>query len=147
MKAEEQFRTRFQGFENTYKVFGQMVQFVKDGNIEQEHRTELEQIILRAGVVKQYELLIEMSWKTMFTYLIAKGVDVGHVAKPVINKAHEKGIIKTRDDAYKWIDAWEERNNSVHAYDENIPQDVIDYATDEFYPLAGALHDRLKEEL
>jgi len=149
---EKDFETQFENFNKTYLVFGKMTRFVKAGKIERPNankprRPALERDILRAGVVKQYELLMDMSWKAMYACLLKKGVEVGPHKFPVIQEAFKNKLIANEEDNKQWAYAAAMRNESVHDYGDKIPRDAVEYGTKYFYPLAGKLRRQLKKEL
>jgi len=152
-KKEDDFKEQFQDFEKTYKDFEKMIKFVEAGKIDKpnvnkkKRRPALDRAILRAGVVKQYEFLFEMSWTTMRAFFEVEGAKMKRAdAFKVINRAIEENIIAEKD-AEEWLTAREMRNLSVHAYNVKSPQEIVNYSKGKFYPLVEALRLRLKEEL
>jgi len=149
-KKEKSFKKQFRKFEKTYKDFEKMIKFVEEQEKQDRKkpcRSATEKAVQHAGVAKQYEFLVEMSWKAMYTLLKAKRVPVDRYPHEVIKKAAVKKIIASKADTNEWLSAVRKRNRSVHTYNTKFPQAVAKYAKDVFHPLAGALRLRLKEEL
>lgn len=65
------------------------------------------------AVAKAFEISVEYSWKEFKRILEDKGVDDVFAPKDVIRKAAQAGLI---DDAQKWLDYVDARNDSVHDY-------------------------------
>jgi len=65
------------------------------------------------AVSKAFEVSVEYGWKDLKRKLEDKGVDDVFAPKDVIRKAAQVGII---DDAERWLDYIDARNDSVHDY-------------------------------
>ena len=97
-------RQRFVNFKKSYKLLNQY--------INKPIETELE----RAGIIQFFEISFELSWKLMKDYLEAQGFKVKS-PRETIKQAYQIGLI---DNGHTWIDALEDRNLTVHTYDEKF---------------------------
>lgn len=65
------------------------------------------------ATVKAFEVAVEYGWKELKRRLEEKGVDDVFAPKDIIRKAAQAGLI---DDAERWLDFVDARNESVHDY-------------------------------
>ncbi len=85
--------------------------FRKNLNTEQE----------KAGAVQSFEMVYELSWKTMKRILDKKGVEV-RSPRDCVREAASNGLIS---DSKLWFDFIEKRNLTTHTYEEKVVDDVI----------------------
>ena len=78
----------------------------------------------KAGLIKFFELSYELSWKTIKRVLLLhRSVDVRTGTKDIFREAAKAGYI---DDPELWFDFIEDRNETVHAYNESTVDSIID---------------------
>lgn len=65
------------------------------------------------AVAKAFEVSVEYGWKELKQQIEERGVEDVFAPKDVIRKAAQVGII---DDAERWLDYIDARNDSVHDY-------------------------------
>ena len=63
-----------------------------------------------SGIIKDFELAYELSWKTLKAFLASKGEQSG-APKDVLSKAYRDGYL---DDEQAWLAMIDDRNLSVH---------------------------------
>jgi nucleotidyltransferase substrate binding protein (TIGR01987 family) len=68
----------------------------------------------RAGIIQFYEMAFELAWKTLKDYLEEQGFETNS-PRQAIKQGFQSEIIK---DGHSWIKALEDRNLTVHTYDE-----------------------------
>ena len=75
----------------------------------------------QSGIIKDFEMTYELSWKVMKKTLQEQGhQSLG--AKDVFTKAYQLGFL---DDEKLWLNMIEDRNRSSHVYDESSAMDII----------------------
>jgi nucleotidyltransferase substrate binding protein (TIGR01987 family) len=78
---------------------------------------------------------MELAWKTLKDYLEAQKFIEINSPKSVIKKAFETGLIK---DGHGWMDALEDRNLTVHTYDEDKARDIECAIRNSYFPLLNS---------
>lgn len=98
-------------------------------------RNTLERIIQTAhseaekmGVVQAFEICYELSWRIMKKILRFRGVEAG-AARDVFR---ESARLKLLNDAEKWFEYLKKRNITVHAYREEILDELFANTAQEF---------------
>jgi len=129
-KKPDRWKQRFQNFERAYTLLNR--------SLELEHPSEIE----RAGIIQFYEIVFELSWKLMKDYLENIGID-SMGPKGVIRNAYAENILS---DGHQWILALEDRNMTVHTYDELIAREVEMNIRNKYFPLIEALYKWMKKE-
>lgn len=82
--------------------------------------TEIERTGLRAGVIKNFEITYELSWKMMQRWVREAGVADDRLPQTrhdLFRQAARNGLVA---DAERWIEHHRHRNSSAHEYDEAI---------------------------
>lgn len=74
----------------------------------------------RDSAIKRFEFTVELSWKSLQIYLREEGIPC-RSPKECLKKAFEFGLIGDDD---RWLEMIEDRNLTVHTYDENFADDV-----------------------
>ena len=134
MNNEMRWRQRFQNFEKAYQVFQRRLDdFEKDRNSE----------AFQMSLVQAFEILMELSWKTLKDYLENEGMIVG-TPKAVIRQAFQAEIINSGD---AWMEALNQRNLTSHTYEDKTARQVLDFISSRFAPIVLNLYYRLKKEL
>lgn len=100
-------------------------------------------IITRAAIIQFFEVTMELAWKTLIDYLEAQKFIEINSPKSVIKKAFETGLIK---DGHGWMDALEDRNLTVHTYDEDKARDIECAIRNSYFPLLNSLLISLKNK-
>lgn len=119
MSHSIRFKQRFDNFEKAFE------QLTKAGQIVAPSDTE------RAGLIQFFELAFELSWKTMKDYLESEGFQV-KTPRETIKQAFQIGLIKN---GHAWMDALEDRNLTVHVYDEATSLKVEKLIKEKYLPL------------
>lgn len=92
-------------------------------------------VVERAGIIQFYEMTFELSWKTLKDYLTEEGYEVNS-PRQALKKAFQVEIISN---GHLWIAALEDRNLTVHTYDENKAVQVEKSIREQYFPLLSAL--------
>lgn len=93
--------------------------------------------IVRDATIQRFEFCIELSWKS------AKKImgTTTSAPKQVVREMGQNGFI---DDVSLWIDAIDNRNLSVHTYNEELANKIYDFIKSfapEFEKLLGELEE------
>lgn len=96
-----------------------------------------------AGIIQFFEVAMELAWKTLKDYLEDQKFIEINSPKSVIKKAFEIGIIK---DGHLWMDALEDRNLTVHTYDEDKARNIESSIRNSYFPILKALSITLKNK-
>ena len=102
--------------------------------------------IYRMGVIGQFHLTFELAWKAIKEQLDAHGVELLAPGSPreVIKKGFAVGIV---DDEAIWLDMLKNRNISIHVYDEDKAQNLIQRIFTEYVEEYLRLQHKLAENL
>lgn len=86
--------------------------------------------IIRAGIIKSFEFVYELSWKTIKRLLEYKGMTTGG-PRDNLGKAYQEGFI--RNEAV-WLEILSDRNLTVHTYDKKLAREVSDRIAINYMP-------------
>jgi len=101
---------------------------------------------LRSGVIQNFEVAYELSWKFMKRWLsfnVNPELVDGIPRYELFKYAFEKKLISNLD---KWFDFHKARNRTVHEYGETTADEVFEFARD-FVPYAKEFIEKLKAKL
>lgn len=101
-----------------------------------------EQETLQAGVIQNFEVAFELSWKFAKRWIetnVGKEVVDGVSRRELFRIAFEVRLI---DDVELWIDFHYTRNSTSHTYDEEVADNAYEMAV-KFYPEVLKLIEKL----
>jgi nucleotidyltransferase substrate binding protein (TIGR01987 family) len=101
---------------------------------------------LRSGVIQNFEVAYELSWKFMKRWLsfnVNPELIDGIPRFELFKYASEKNLISKLD---KWFDFHKARNRTVHEYSETTADEVLGFARD-FIPYAKEFIEKLEAKL
>src|SRR6056297_85662 len=123
-----------QRYNNYKKALGQLSRFV-----DKENLNEMEE----QGLIQSFEYSFELAWKTLQDFLTEKsGYTEIRGPRPVIMQAFSDGLISHGE---KWMKMLNDRNRSVHSYDEKIAGEIVRSIKNEYFHLFTALNKKLQE--
>jgi len=93
-----------------------------------------------SGIIKDFEIAYELSWKSLKAFLERQGHETG-TAKNVFSKAYQLRIL---GDEKVWLDMIEDRNLTVHTYDEDLAKTLADHIRSRYVPVFQALEKTLQ---
>jgi len=99
--------------------------------------------LVRDAVIQRFEFTYELAWKVMKLWLESKNIDVRN-PKDSLREALTQGLI---DDGNGWSDLHEQRNLTVHTYNEEMAINVYTKLIERGPVLFDALDRRLQELL
>ena len=99
----------------------------RSNDLEEEKRFNT----LKAGLIKFFECVLELSWKTMKDYMKFLGAKKTGKSKNIFDKAFKKNLI---DDKEVWIDMVDSRNETAHDYEEKKVDVIYEKIINDYYP-------------
>lgn len=123
-------RQRFENFEKAYLLL--------ENNIDIENPSELE----RAGIIQFFEMTFELAWKVLKDYLEAEGFQISS-PREAIKQAFQSAILI---DGHVSMEALEDRNLSVHTYDEKTAIEIVHRIKTRYFAALKQLHKSMKTE-
>lgn len=102
--------------------------------------------IYRMGIIGQFNLTFELSWKALREVLLIHGVNKAATGSPreIIKAGYEFRFIS---DEETWLDMLRRRNQTIHIYNEDIALELVELIFDKyisaFINLRGEMHRRL----
>lgn len=139
MSNTERWKQRFQNFEKALVVFQARCTDVQENPAPSKYYETC-----RMALVQAFEIIIELSWKTLKDYLEAQGYTEVQNGKRAFRQAFQDGLI---DDGELWLKALELRNLTSHTYDINMLEEVIDFFISSLLPELLKLQQKLKTEI
>ena len=127
-----------QRFENFDKAYLRFAEAIKGGV---EHINKLS-YLEKTGVVKYFEFTFRLAKDVLSDYM-KDNSNTTYTSKELIRHACKDGYI--RDDKV-WIKALNFRNKAAHVYDNEILQEVLHFACENFLPVLRDMRNYFKQE-
>jgi nucleotidyltransferase substrate binding protein (TIGR01987 family) len=128
-QKEIRWRQRFENFENAYELLAKYINLANQ---------ELE----RAGIIQFFEMAFELAWKVMKDYLETEGFQVKS-PKEAIKQAFQADLL---ENGQVWIDALEDRNRTVHTYEEATAIEIAERIKTIYFPALRQFYVKMKEK-
>ncbi len=93
----------------------------------------------RDSAIKRFEFTVELAWKSAQKFLRAEGI-ICRSPKECLREAFRFGLI---EDDPRWIEMLQDRNLTVHTYDETAADEVY-HRLPQYLEILGNLKDKLK---
>lgn len=102
--------------------------------------------IYRMGVIGQFNLTFELSWKALQAVLKQHGVEEAETGSPreILQLGYKVGFV---NDQAAWLLMLKKRNVSVHIYNEDEVDELVILIRDSFIPEFTALEETLREKV
>lgn len=94
----------------------------------------------KAGIIKNFEFVYELSWKAMKRKLEDEGQSTT-TPRDVIRKAFEFSYIL---DEELWLQIIKDRNLTVHTYDQDLADTLVEHIKETYISEFGRILDLLK---
>ena len=130
MKSDVRGKQRFEDFERSFLMFSRILK------IESPNEAE------RMGLVHAFEIVFELSWKTLKDYLTEQGFQE-KTPKGVLKLAFQNELIAN---GHHWMEALASQNETVHIYDDKMAEKLDKKIREKYAPMICNLYDRLKKE-
>jgi nucleotidyltransferase substrate binding protein (TIGR01987 family) len=109
---------------NAIDALAEGIEAYKEG--KENHNTKANTLnTLQSGVIQNFEVVYELSWKFMKRWLeknINPNITLGVSRKEFYRVAKEHQLIS---DSEKWLEFHEARNETSHSYDKETADDVL----------------------
>ncbi len=125
-----------QRFSNYKKAFVQL-----KSAVELTERRELSQLE-KQGLIQAFEYTHELAWKTLKDFLENRGVMGLYGSKDVTREAFKLGLIEDGD---VWMEMIVSRNETLHTYDEEKVEAIINVILSKYFFAFEALFAKLQE--
>ena len=119
-----------QRFSNYRKALAKLTQAVELLS-KQIEREEAVDELLQEGLIQRFEYTHELAWKVMKDYAEYQGYTDVRGSRDAIRKALEMGLIDDR----RWMETIEDRNLTVHNYDNEIASEIYENIMKAYSPL------------
>ena len=102
--------------------------------------------IYRRGVIWQFYITFELAWKVLQAVLRASGVAEAENGSPreIVKLGFRFGMI---DEEKEWLNMLKDRNVSVHIYNEDAIDEVIDRIIESYIPAFDKFSDTMEEKV
>lgn len=102
--------------------------------------------IYRTGVIGQFNLTFELAWKLLQEVLKAHSVSEAHSGSPrdIIKLGFKVSFLDNEQD---WLIMLRDRNSSVHIYNEENINEIIDHIFDVYIPLFISFEKKMAEKI
>ena len=122
--------------------FSNCLAVLKSADFEQANEND----IYRMGVIGQFNLTFELSWKALQAVLKQHGVEEAETGSPreILQLGYKVGFV---NDQATWLLMLKKRNVSVHIYNEDEVDELVILIRDSFIPEFTALEETLREKM
>lgn len=124
-------KQRFQNLEKAYNNFTLTLNALKENQ---------DNIIYKMAIIQAYEMVFELSWKTMKDFLDIQGIKT-NFPREVLKEAFSYEIIENGE---IWIKMLDDRNLTAHAYDEVKANIIVNEITDNYASAIEQVYTYLK---
>lgn len=129
MENDIRWKQRLNHLENAFAQLNEAVKIKNPSKVE------------RAGLIQTFEFTFELSWNVLKDYLALKGIIV-RFPRETIKEAFQTGLIK---DGHIWIKMLDARNETSHAYDEKVAEEITAAIRSRFFVPITELVESLKK--
>ena len=98
--------------------------------------------IVRDAVIQRFEFTFELTWKTLKLYLERQGLETGG-PRQTFRKAFVEGLVPTAEEGDVWMRMLEDRNLTVHTYDESLAEQIYQRIVSDYAPILQSLTARI----
>ena len=136
--AQQTIRWR-QRFNNYRKALAKLTQAVEllSGQVSREEAVDE---LLQEGLIQRFEYTHELAWKVMKDYAEYQGYTDVRGSRDAIRKALEMDLI---DDS-RWMETIEDRNLTVHNYDNEVATEIYENIMQTYHPLFLAFEQKMQ---
>ena len=138
MKVQQTIRWQ-QRFNNYRKALVKLTQAVEllSGQFDREEAVDE---LLQEGLIQRFEYTHELAWKVMKDYAEYQGYTDVRGSRDAIRKALEMGLVDDR----RWMETIEDRNLTVHNYDNEIASEIYENIMGTYYSLFIAFAQKMQ---
>ena len=127
-----------QRFNNYRKALVKLAQAVEllSGQVNREEAVDE---LMQEGLIQRFEYTHELAWKVMKDYAEYQGYTDVRGSRDAIRKALEMGLVDDR----RWMETIEDRNLTVHNYDNEIASEIYAHIMQVYYPLFMSFEQKM----
>ncbi|VEN74649.1 Nucleotidyltransferase [Candidatus Desulfarcum epimagneticum] len=129
-RKDIRWKQRFDNLERAYEIFWRILDIKAPNEAE------------KMGLIQAFEIVFELSWKTMKDYLFEQGFNEKS-PRGVLKQAFQNEIIA---DGHHWIEALENRNETTHTYDDDMAEKIDGKIREIYAPMIRDMYVYLKKE-
>lgn len=96
----------------------------------------------RQGLIQAFEFTHELAWNVMKDYFDYQGNTDITGSRDAIREAFDKGLIT---DGEGWMEMIRSRNQTAHAYNEQVAAEISRRVVEQYQPLFQAFRARMEE--
>ena len=112
-----------------------------DAAVNLAHSRELTDLE-RQGLIQAFEFTHELAWNVMKDYFAYQGQSDITGSRDAIREAFDKGLIT---DGEGWMEMIRSRNQTAHAYNEQVAAEITQRVIEQYQPLFQAFQSRMGE--
>ena len=127
---------RFSNYRKALVKFNQAVELLSK---HREHEDTVDEL-LQEGLIQRFEYTHELAWKVMKDYAEYQGYTDIRGSRDAIRKSLEMNLI----DDKRWMNTIEDRNLTVHNYDNEIASEIYDNIMNIYAPLFVAFESKMQ---
>ncbi|MCY3826035.1 MAG: nucleotidyltransferase substrate binding protein [Candidatus Dadabacteria bacterium] len=131
---KKRWQYRFDNFSRPYFLLREAVERDKAGELDQ---------LAKEGMIKRFELCIELAWKTMKDYLESQNMVFGQVTPRAVLKESIAGNLVSGGEG--WMSALDAHNKLSRTYDFKKFEAVIEQIHARYLDCIGGLYEKLSE--
>ena len=128
-----------QRFSNYRKALAKLIQAVDLLSVQIE-RDESVAELLQEGLIQRFEYTHELAWKVMKDYAEYQGYTDVRGSRDAIRKALEMNLIDDR----RWMETIEDRNLTVHNYDNEVAAEIYENIMHVYCPLYVSIGQKMQ---
>lgn len=136
--ATQQLRWQ-QRFSNYNKALLKLTQAASFLSRQMEHEQVVDEL-LQEGLIQRFEYTHELAWKVMKDYAEYQGYTDVRGSRDAIRKAFEMNLIDDR----RWMETIEDRNLTVHNYDNEVATEIYENILHVYCPLFVAFGKKMQ---
>ena len=102
--------------------------------------------IYRMGIIGQFNLTFELSWKALREVLLIHGVNKASTVSPreILKAGYEFHFLS---DEETWLDMLKRRNQSIHIYEEDLAVELVNLIFEKYLVAFVNLRDELRQRI
>jgi len=101
-------------------------------------------IVQKAGIIQFFEMSFELAWNMVKDYLEEQGFIDVKSPRAALKKAFEINIL---ENGHAWMDLLQDRNLTVHTYNEQKATDMEQLIKKKYFPILKGLHHDFTQKL
>ena len=135
MTQDIRWKQRFDNFQRSLRQLDMAMALMEERDL-----SELE----AQGVIQAFEYNYELAWNVIKDFYVHQGVVDIQGSRDAFRTAVNRGLI---EEGEEWMAMIKSRQLSVHTYDEEVMETLLEDVIHRFYPLFVALRATLLEKL